>query len=122
MLHLRNQILEHRIGHIADEQIALAVLGREEMFIRIRGFRCHPTHIRGFRYRVKRFGVSGAGARFGVSGAKLRGFGCDGFGVSGAKLRGFRYRGLKIRERAEGVRASYPGVTLLNTDSNLNNT
>ena len=31
MLHLRNEILEHRIGDIADEQIAIAVLRRAEV-------------------------------------------------------------------------------------------
>lgn len=38
VLHLRNQILEHRIGHVADKEIALAVFGREKLLIRIRGF------------------------------------------------------------------------------------
>jgi hypothetical protein len=42
MLHLRNEILERRIRYVADEQIAGAVLGRQEMIIRIRSFRCHP--------------------------------------------------------------------------------
>ena len=42
MLHLRVEILERRIGHVADEQIPAAVFDRQQMFIRIRGFRCHP--------------------------------------------------------------------------------
>lgn len=39
---MRHQILQHGIGDIADKQIALAMLGLEELSIRIRGFRYHP--------------------------------------------------------------------------------
>jgi len=39
MLHLRNQVLQNRVSHIADEQIALAVARRQELLFAIRGFR-----------------------------------------------------------------------------------
>lgn len=75
MLHLRNEILQRRIRHVADEQIAGAVLGGQEMIVRIRSFRCHPpifvvsgTVSRDSWFQVPR-------GRFVVSGAALRGFG-----------------------------------------------
>ena len=75
MLHLGNQILERRIRHIANEQIPVAVLDGQEVFIWLRGFRCHG-HIfvvLGTTSRDSRFQVPGRG--FVVSGATLRGFG-----------------------------------------------
>ena len=82
MFHLRNQVFQHRIGHIADEQIALVVPRGQKIFIRIRGFRYHP--------RI--FGVSGTvSSRFGVSGTGLdSGFQVPNFGVSGALDSGFQ--------------------------------
>jgi hypothetical protein len=58
MLHLGNQILEYRIGNVANEEIARVVLGGKELFSRIRvlvpsfavrGFRYGGRKIRGFR-------------------------------------------------------------------------
>ena len=121
MLHLRNQILEHRIRHVADEQIAFAVLGGQEMFIRIRGFRYHPRifGVSGTVSRDSGFQVPGRDSgfqvpNFGVSGAR--------FGVSGTRLRGFRYRVRKSASAAKGLGQVVHSVTLLNTDSNLTNT
>ncbi len=122
MLHLRNQILEYRIGHVADKQITLGVLGGEEMFVRIRGF--------GYHARI--FGVSGTVSRdsgfqvprqdsglqvpnFGVSGASGSGFQVPNFGVSGARLR-------RSVSAPGGLGQVVCSVTLLNTDSNLTNT
>jgi hypothetical protein len=122
MLHLRDQILERRIGHVADEQVAIAMFDRQQVFIRIRGFRCH-RHI---------FVVLGAassdswfqvpGGRFVVSGAILRDFKYLGscfqvpdFGVSGTGHQ-------KSVKRARGLNRFVTAVTLLNTDSNLLNT
>jgi len=53
MLHLRDEFLQGRVGHIADEKIAAAVFRRQQMVIRIRSFRYYP-HI---------FVVSGAELR-----------------------------------------------------------
>jgi hypothetical protein len=81
MLHLRDEVFEHRIRHIADEQIALVVLGGQEMFIGIRGFRYHPPifvvlgtagQIRVFRCHTSWFQVR----RFVVSGTTIRVFRC----------------------------------------------
>ncbi len=64
---------------------------------------CHPRILRGFRYRVKGFVLSGTTE-------KIRGFRCatSGFQVpcfvlSGAKIRGFRYRASKIVPRDQRV-------------------
>ena len=119
---MRDKIFERRIGHVTDEQIALAVLDRQQVFIRIRGFRCHQ-HI---------FVVLGATSRdscFQVPGNR--------FVVSGAEIRGFRYLDScfqvpefvvsgtgdqKTAKRSRGLHRFVQGVTLLNTDSNLINT
>ena len=76
MLHLRNEILKRRIRYIADEQIADAVLNRQEMIIRIRSFRCHPPIfvVLGAASRDSWFQVPQR--RFVVLGAEIRGFGC----------------------------------------------
>ena len=38
---MRDEILQRRIGYVADEQIAHAVFRRQKMVIRIRSFRYH---------------------------------------------------------------------------------
>jgi hypothetical protein len=105
------------------------VPGRQKMLVRIGSFCYHPWHLRGFKYQVKE--IRGFKYRFGVLDTcqQIRGFKYQdsgyqipGFGVLHTKLRGFKYRGVKIRERAEGVRVGCPGRNTLNTDSNLINT
>ena len=122
MLHLWNEILERRIRHVADEQIAGAVLGRQEMIIRIRSFRCHPLIfvVSGAASRDSWFQVPHGG--FVVSGAIFRVFGYQGslyqvpkFVVSGAG----RQKSIKA---GRGLQGFVHAVTLLNTDSNLINT
>ena len=83
MLHLRNQIFEHGIRHVADEQIAFVVLGVEKLLIWIRGFRYHRGSIR----------VLGKDSGFQVWEGIIRGFeySVKRFGVSSTELRGFRY-------------------------------
>jgi len=76
MLHLRDEILERRIGHVADEQIPVAVLHRQQVFIRIRGIRCH-------RHIFVVLGATSSDSCFQVPGVR--------FVVSGARLRGFKY-------------------------------
>jgi hypothetical protein len=52
MLHLKNQVLKHRIGDVADKQIALAMLGGKQGF----GVSDSIAGIfGGFEYLVKRF-------------------------------------------------------------------
>jgi hypothetical protein len=98
------------------------VLCGQQMFVGIRGFRCHG-HI---------FVVSGTESRdscFQVPAGR--------FVVSGAELRGFRYKDSCFQvqifvlsgtgrqesiKSCSGLEEDSNGVTLLNTDSNLSNT
>ena len=104
MLHLRNEILEHRVRDIADEQIALACAWRAR--------RCSSGF--GVSGTIRRiFGVSGTDVK-GIRGfryrrAEIRGFRCrtsgfqvPGFGVSGARISGFQVPGSKIYEARTG--------------------
>ncbi len=83
MLHLVPDVVQNRVGNIADEPIALRMPGGKQMFVWIGGFRHHPRHLRGFRYHVK--GIRGfryptartTGTRHCRNGAKAEGGGCE---------------------------------------------
>ena len=93
MLHLLHHVLEHRVGHIADEQVVLRVPVREQRLEKagirdqfpcpqFRGIR-YPVKIRGFTYRpMQILGV------LNTNDPDL-GFHIPGFGVSHTEILGF---------------------------------
>ena len=122
MLHLRDEILECSIRHVADEQIAIARVSRAGGGHLDSWYQVPSAHIRGFRYQVKRFVLSGTARRFVVSGAEIRAFG---YFKSWFQVRKFVVSGSerqKIICANRGLKSIFTSVTLLNTDSNLDNT
>lgn len=88
MLHLRNEIFEHRVRDITHEQIAVGVFGRKQLVL----------FLLSLRHGYRRIGVSGTG---GI----LRGFGYAVKPYSGYQVRTRQIRGFRSTESGYQVRS-----------------
>ncbi len=44
MLHVLHHVLQHRVGHVADEQVMLRVAVRDQLRVAIRGISVHTLN------------------------------------------------------------------------------
>ena len=57
MLHRRHIVLQHRVGHVADEQIVLLMPVRQQVLIGFRGIGNHTALIGVLETNVKHRGI-----------------------------------------------------------------